>query len=290
VGLYIVAAPTLDPVSVAEMQRHSRVDSSLEALDLLGWIAAATRHVEADTDLQLAAAQYKLTLDGFPPSKSAWLRMMEGYGYGYVYGYSRIRQYAGSAFWQTVLSGPIELPKSPLLSVDSIAYTDANQAPQTLDPSLYQVQLDYEHPVIWPAFNQSWPTVLTIPEVTQITFTVGFAVTTVATPVTAGSQAVTPASMKGILVGRRLLIDQDNAAAEFVVVTAVTGTTFTAVFANAHAGPFGVNGVPTTLRQAIRLLAAHWYTNREAVMPNAGTPVAMAYESLINTERVWKLE
>ena len=47
-----------------------------------------------------------------------------------------------------------------------------------------------------------------------------------------GSQIVTPASMTGIVVG--MLLHFGGAGAEDVVVTATTGTTFTATFANTH--------------------------------------------------------
>lgn len=58
--------------------------------------------------------------------------------------------------------------------------------------------------------------------------------TTLSTTLTAaiestGSQAATPASMRGIYVGRRLTV-----TAEQVVVTAVTATTFTATFTSTH--------------------------------------------------------
>lgn len=58
--------------------------------------------------------------------------------------------------------------------------------------------------------------------------------TTLGTAVAAGSQTVTPGSMAGIYVGAFLVIDYEQAGAEQVTVTAVTATTFTAVFANAH--------------------------------------------------------
>jgi hypothetical protein len=60
--------------------------------------------------------------------------------------------------------------------------------------------------------------------------------TTIALPITAGAATVTPAKMDGITIGCDLWIDGDFANSEAVSVTAVTSTTFTAAFANAHPG------------------------------------------------------
>lgn len=55
--------------------------------------------------------------------------------------------------------------------------------------------------------------------------------TTLGTTIASGARTVTPGSMDGIYVGRRLSI---GGTAEDVIVTAITETTFTATFANAH--------------------------------------------------------
>lgn len=58
--------------------------------------------------------------------------------------------------------------------------------------------------------------------------------TTLGANIAAGTRTVPPAAMTGIYVGQRLFINQGTATGESVVVTAITSTTFTAVFANAH--------------------------------------------------------
>lgn len=59
--------------------------------------------------------------------------------------------------------------------------------------------------------------------------------TTLGTNIAAGTRTVTPASMARIYVGQRLFIDQGSVTVgESVIVTAITATTFTAVFAFAH--------------------------------------------------------
>lgn len=58
--------------------------------------------------------------------------------------------------------------------------------------------------------------------------------TTLGTTILAGTRTVTPASMARIYVGQKLQIAHSTSVGETVVVTAITSTTFTAVFANAH--------------------------------------------------------
>lgn len=65
--------------------------------------------------------------------------------------------------------------------------------------------------------------------------------TTVAGTIASGTRTVTPASMAGILVGFQAEIDTGGSH-ETVYVTATTSTTFTAVFAAGHTGPWTVKG------------------------------------------------
>jgi Viral BACON domain len=65
--------------------------------------------------------------------------------------------------------------------------------------------------------------------------------TTVSSGISPGSQTVTPASMSSISAGRLLWIDT-GASREQVAVTAVTGSSFTAAFANSHNSPVTVTG------------------------------------------------
>jgi hypothetical protein len=74
--------------------------------------------------------------------------------------------------------------------------------------------------------------------------------TTLSAAITSGAaaQAATPASMTNIIVGSSILIDDGAATAETVTVTAVTATTFSAVFTQNH-------GVGATLKPNRGLVA-----------------------------------
>jgi Pectate lyase superfamily protein/Periplasmic copper-binding protein (NosD) len=72
--------------------------------------------------------------------------------------------------------------------------------------------------------------------------------TSLGTNIAPGQQVVTPGSMKGIYVGRTLVI---GGATERVVVTAVTETSFTATFANAHSSSDSVTSSTTGHQYAV---------------------------------------
>lgn len=78
----------------------------------------------------------------------------------------------------------------------------------------------------------------------------GANLTTIALAITANAspQAVTPASMTSIVIGSILAIDTGNTALmEIVEVTAVTGSTFTAIFNNSHGTSISIAPMVTVL-------------------------------------------
>lgn len=71
------------------------------------------------------------------------------------------------------------------------------------------------------------------------------ATTTASTAVSAaGSATITPASMAGIFTGQTLYISGGTGTAENVIVTGITSTTFTTVFANTHSGTYNIVQAP----------------------------------------------
>jgi hypothetical protein len=81
--------------------------------------------------------------------------------------------------------------------------------------------------------------------------------TTTTTTISAGSQVVTPASMTGIYVGQRLIIDSGASTSESVVVTAVTASTFTATFANSYSGTTTIQAHAVYADEIIKDLVSH---------------------------------
>lgn len=85
----------------------------------------------------------------------------------------------GSIMPQTIIgyldcfADVIDIPFPPLRSVDSIQYVDSDGALQTLDTSVYEVDLHGKR--VYRAYGQSWPTVRNQPLAITIIFQSGYA-------------------------------------------------------------------------------------------------------------------
>lgn len=76
---------------------------------------------------------------------------------------------------QVIASGPIQVPRSPLISVESISYVDTNGTRQTLASNQYQIRRTTEPAIIAPSRMNFWP--LSDPwtiDSIQIAFTAGY--------------------------------------------------------------------------------------------------------------------
>lgn len=100
--LKLVTAPATEPVSVATMKDHSRIDISDDDALLDGYITAAREEIEAELKRALITQTWDLYLDGWP-------------------------------------SFPLELPLGNLQSVTSITYYDEADSGTVYDSSNYQV-------------------------------------------------------------------------------------------------------------------------------------------------------
>lgn len=134
----LIAAPDVDPISVAELKKHSRVTSNAEDDLCEQMIGAATEWCETYSNRVFITQTWDLCLDtGFPCNE-------------------------------------ISLPKSPLQSITHIKYVDDQGVLQTLDPSLYQVSTKGIVGRIAPAYEQIWPTVRPVLDAVQIRAVCGF--------------------------------------------------------------------------------------------------------------------
>ncbi|MGQ0589312.1 MAG: head-tail connector protein [Sphingosinicella sp.] len=121
-GLKLITAPALEPVSLAEARAHCRVDLPDDDGLLAGYILAARQWAETYLRRALVTQTFELTLEGFSPE--------------------------------------IVLPRPPHQSVTSIQYLDGAGTLQTLAASEYQVDLSSGSLAarIRPAYLKTWPT------------------------------------------------------------------------------------------------------------------------------------
>jgi len=141
-------APTIDPVSLADMKVHCRVDHTDDDAYLLGLITVATNTCESFTGRQLIHATYTLKLDGFP------------------------------------CDDEIELPKPPLSSITSITYIDTAGNSQTVTSTDYQTDIASTVGRVMPAYNAYWPATRDGQyNVVTVTFVAGYGATAATVPI-----------------------------------------------------------------------------------------------------------
>ena len=182
-----VTVPDILPVTLEQQKQQSRITHDGEDTLIRSHIRAATNWCQAFQARQYISATYVLTLP--------------------------------------ILHDPIEIPRSPLVSVTSITYTDTAEASQTLAATEYTVITSEEPPRIVQAYNKTWPATLPVDEAVTVTFVAGY-----------GATAAT---------------------------------------------------VPDDIQHAIRLLAAHFYEHREAVITGTvSKEVELSVKALLWSDRV----
>ena len=134
-----LTAPAVEPLSLAEVKAHCRVDASHEDDFLTRAIRAARQLLEGPhgAGLALVAAEWQLRLDAFP-----------------------------AEIW---------VPMGPVLSIDAIEYLGAGGALQTVAPERYQWRQGTYEARIKPLPALSWPVQAHGRyDSVRVTFTAGF--------------------------------------------------------------------------------------------------------------------
>lgn len=124
-----------DPVTVGQVRMHTRIDDNAEDALLLDYIATARAKIERWTGLLLRSCTLSLTLDAF--------------------------------------ANPILLPRAPVRSITSIAYTDSDGDAQTVAGSDYMLKQVGDHYQIALASGASWPAIEPYSEIV-VTMVSGF--------------------------------------------------------------------------------------------------------------------
>lgn len=106
-ALEVITGPATEPATIGEMRAHLRMqDDSPDSTELTDiWIPAARELIEKSFDLRFISQTVRMYVDSFP---------MDRY---------------------------FEIPLSPVTAVSWVKYLDGNGAEQTLDPSVYSVDV-----------------------------------------------------------------------------------------------------------------------------------------------------
>lgn len=259
-GLQQTVAPAADPISLAEAKAHLRVEIPDEdELVIKPNIKAARKYAEDETGMQLVAATFKLTLDGFP-------------------GEGRNGDGGIDDGWR------VYLPSPPLQSVSSVQYTDTAGTVTTLAATEYRVDITRMPGVIEPAYGKTWPTSRDQVGSVTITYVAGYLVAFTANATT--DQVTTNRPYAN---GDKVKVSTTNtlpggldATLDYFVVNAnAAGTTFqlsltgggAAVdLTSAGTGTHYLGEIPEDIKAGMKLLLGHWYAFREEAI--AGTIIS----------------
>ncbi|PPU93743.1 head-tail connector protein [Xanthomonas albilineans] len=158
---HLVAPPTVDaftgiaePVSLAQVKLHLRVDVAEDDALILALISSARQMAETLTNRQLLSATWNLVLDAFP-------------------GPSLIGVPAGTTY--SIPEHAILIAKGPVQAVTSIVYQDMNRNLVTLPPTDYVVTSTDDLTRITPIFGQIWPPTLPQIGAVNVQFLAGYA-------------------------------------------------------------------------------------------------------------------
>lgn len=136
IGLIEVSAPSVEPVSVAEVKLHSRIGIDTDDSMIAIYIAAARQQAEQLTGRSLAPRTLVKYYDDFPDS--------------------------------------IELPKGPITSVDWLKYINVSGTLTTLSGAAYSLDATQLSSWIVPAYGYTWPATLTTPNAVSVQYQVGY--------------------------------------------------------------------------------------------------------------------
>ena len=149
-GLAQTTAPTLEPLTLAEVKRYVRVsqDISEHNEELTDLLKAARQDLEDRTNRQVMNASWTLKLDAFP-----------------------------------YRSGVFYLPRAPLSSVTSITYLEAVAGASTAwSSSNYRVSTTVEPGEVRLAYGISFPSVYPISNAVTIVYVAGYGATQATVP------------------------------------------------------------------------------------------------------------
>ena len=133
-AVQLVTPPAAEPLSLAQVKAHLRIDFDDDNSLLTDMIVAAREVAETETRRALMTQTWKYVLDAFPQTPQSALS------------------------WQSNFD-QFKLPFPPLQSVTSIVYTDSTGASTTISPTTYQVDTASEPGRIALNSGQVWPSV-----------------------------------------------------------------------------------------------------------------------------------
>jgi uncharacterized phiE125 gp8 family phage protein len=138
VGLKLITAPTVEPLTLDQVKAQCRIDTADEDALLALYISAARAKAENYTGAALISQTWEQTLDEFPCAE-------------------------------------IELLKPPVTAIESVTYVSPAGSPVVLPGTEYSLDASTFPGWLLPAAGATWPTTLDCANAVTIRYTTGYA-------------------------------------------------------------------------------------------------------------------
>lgn len=256
-----VRSPAAEPLHRTECKAQASLAADVTDFDadFDRWIAAARDLFEQQAEITLLVQTWEVVLNQFP-----------------------------------VGGEPLELFMPPVRSIESIRYVDMNGATQTFATDDFQKDLQTFPATVFPPWGFPWPIPRIQPRAVAVTFRAGYALPVLSVDATANTLTV---DQNDLTVGDvvRLGVSGGSLPAPLKVKTDyyVADSTGDAVklsatdggavidLTDAGSGQAFVGDIPDQALQAIRMLVAHFWRNRESTTDVALSAVPLGWEHLI---------
>ena len=169
-SLKLVTAPTIDPVTVAEVKTYLRIDGTDDDTMLGNFITAATKTIESFLNRKCINQTWDFWLDCFPYEVKFDSLIPDGVTEGKLSEYISTKKF-------------IEIPIFPLVSVTHLKTYDDDGTAYTMSSSDYIVDANSEPPRLSLKNSTTWPSTYLRPvNGIVIQFVVGYGATAASTP------------------------------------------------------------------------------------------------------------
>lgn len=143
-------------ITLEEAKAHLRVQHSAEDTLITALIDSAYRHAESRTGRVFDTQARTLVLDRFPRK---------------IFDASTLHD--SSPVYAEGGPDAVELPWTPVESIDSVEYVDPDGVTQTLNSPPLRLDTRRLYPLLMPQWDAEWPETIAEPESVTITATVG---------------------------------------------------------------------------------------------------------------------
>jgi hypothetical protein len=263
------SGPLGEPVSLAEVRLHSLIDDTYQDAAVAGYLAAARAYVETITNRALMTRTVDVYLDDFPGDDCLYLPL------GNLQSISTFEWIdSGGTTRSWTVSG------SNLVDSSNVVRAHINTVEEPCEITL--------------AYSQDWPTeTLKTSNPIHLRIVCGWPAYS-GTATCSGSTLTrsTGDTFSGALVGHSVLYQSARYTVLSVASDGATATLSAAPGTVASPAAWSGNTVPLEIKQALLMLTAWWYSQREsATVGNTASivsgPVAMSVDALLASHRLY---